>query len=60
MKDFKLVAAGQGLTTPEEELARINTALSALEDAFRPLVRAIPLETEPALTFACPPEEDRP
>jgi hypothetical protein len=57
MKDWKLVAAGHGLAIPGEELARVSTVLSALEDAFRPLAGTIPLETEPAVIFACPPEE---
>ena len=57
MKDFKLLAAGGGLDIPDEELARMSEALTALEDSFRPLVRTIPLETEPALTFTCGPQE---
>jgi len=57
MKDFRLVAAGYGLDIPEDELARISAVLDGLETAFRPLIKTIPLETEPAVTFACPPEE---
>jgi hypothetical protein len=60
MKDFKLLAAAHGLDVPEHDLARISDVLTGLEAAFRPLVAPIPLETEPALTFTCPPEEDRP
>lgn len=59
MKDFKLLAAGHGLTIPEDELERISLVLTGLETAFRPLVASIPLETEPAVAFACPPEEPR-
>ena len=59
MKDWKLVAAGQGLRIPEEELARMSAVLDGLEAAFRPLVKTIPPDTEPAVTFACPPEETR-
>ena len=47
------------LGIPEDELARITPSLDALEAAFRPLVQTIPLETEPALTFECPPEDPR-
>jgi hypothetical protein len=57
MKDFRLVAAGHGLQIPDEELARMSAVLAALEDAFRPLVGTIPFETEPAVTFTCPPEQ---
>ena len=60
MKDFRLLAAGHGLQTPEDELARMSAVLEGLEAAFRPLVEGIPLETEPAVTFLCPPEERRP
>jgi len=58
MKDWKLLAAGCGLDLPEEELARINAVMEALEAAFRPLACTIPMEVEPAVTFACPPEEN--
>jgi len=57
MKDFKLLAACCGLDIPEDELAPMSAVLMALEDAFRPLVSTIPLETEPALTFTCGPQE---
>jgi hypothetical protein len=57
MKDFKLLAAGHGLDIPEDDLARITAVLAGLETAFRPLVATIPLETEPALSFSCSPEE---
>jgi len=57
MTDWKLVAAGRGLDIPDEELARMSAVLMPLEESFRPLVRTIRLETEPAVTFTCAPLE---
>ena len=57
MKDWKLLAAGQGLTLTAEEAERIRAVMEELEKAFRPLAASIPLEVEPALAFSCPPEE---
>lgn len=37
------------LDIPAEDLDRAAAALEQMESAFRPLVRRIPLETEPAL-----------
>jgi hypothetical protein len=57
MKDWKQMAAAGGLDIPAEELARVAGALDGLEAAFRPLTRAIPEETEPAVTFRVGEEE---
>jgi hypothetical protein len=46
MKDWKLIAQGYGLNIPEQDLEALVLAMDRLEDAFRPLVAAIPLETE--------------
>ena len=53
MRDWKLVAAGYRLNIPAEDMERIEPVLDALEDAFRPLVQAIPPEIESAVTFSC-------
>jgi hypothetical protein len=59
MKNWKQMAESGGLEIPDIE--RIVPPLDALEAAFRPLVRAIPHDVEPALTFRAvaedPPEE---
>lgn len=57
MRDWSLIAAGLDLKIPAGELEKITPALSALEAAFRPLAASIPHDIEPAVTFACPPEE---
>ncbi|MCS6951941.1 MAG: hypothetical protein RMK57_00780 [Bryobacterales bacterium] len=56
-KDWRRIAEGMRLDVPEGDLERIAPVLDALEDAFRPLVPALPLETEPAVTFRCDDEE---
>jgi len=57
MRDWKLIAAGQGLNIPEGDLQKITQVLDGLEAAFRPLGASIPPEIEPAVTFSCPPQE---
>ena len=57
MKDWKQIAAAAGTEIPAEDLARVASALDALEAAFRPLARAIPEEVEPAVTFRADEEE---
>ena len=59
MTDWKTLAAGRGLSIPDQELERMSAVLAGLEAAFRPLVKTIPPETEPAPVFACAPEESR-
>jgi hypothetical protein len=49
MKQWKEIARGLGLNIPD--LERIVPALDGLESAFRPLVKTIPHDAEPALTF---------
>jgi hypothetical protein len=50
-KDWKNLARASGLTIPGSALERIGQTLEALETDFRPLVRALPAETEPAISF---------
>jgi len=59
MTDWKTLAAARGLAVPDAELERICAVLAGLETAFRPLVKTIPPETEPAPVFACAPEVSR-
>ncbi len=57
MQNWKLIAAASGFDIPEEELNRIVPVLDALEAAFRPLVKKIPVETEPAFVLSSGPGE---
>jgi len=57
MKDWKKIAKASGLTIPAAEADRIAPALDALETAFRPLVRTIGPEVDPAVMFQAS-EED--
>jgi len=49
MKQWKEIARGLGLNVPDFE--RIVPPLDGLEAAFRPLVKTIPHDAEPAVTF---------
>ncbi len=49
------MAEAAGLAIPDIE--RIAPALDGLEAAFRPLVKNIPHDVEPALIFRAAPEE---
>jgi len=53
MKNWKLVVPAREIDITEQELQRITSALDALEQAFRPLTKRIPLELEPAVIFRC-------
>ena len=48
MKDWQQIARASGM---EMDAAPITPALDALEAAFRPLVAAIPWDTDPAFVF---------
>ncbi len=52
MKHWKEAAKALESGIPDEQLDRIAPTLEALEAAFRPLVEAIPEDTEPAPGFA--------
>ncbi len=56
-KNWKMIAAGFDLDIPESDLKKIEPSLESLEKAFRPLLRSLPHETEPAVMFQCQPEE---
>lgn len=48
MKDWKAIARASGLEIPAEELDRIVSPLDALEEAFRPLMKHLSADLEPA------------
>jgi len=54
-KDWKKIARASGLAIPDAALERVAQSLDALEAEFRPLVRALPPETEPAIAFRVSP-----
>jgi hypothetical protein len=49
MKNWKQMAESAGFDIPDVD--RLTPALDALEAAFRPLVKTIPHDVEPALAF---------
>ena len=51
MKNWKEVAQARDLGIPPQELDRVVAPLETLEHAFRPLVRALSPEMEPAFEF---------
>jgi hypothetical protein len=59
MKNWKLIAEANQLRIPAPDLERITPALDALEVAFRPLVKTIPDDLEPAVSFCVFPESAR-
>ncbi|HLK63415.1 MAG TPA: hypothetical protein VKU19_08245 [Bryobacteraceae bacterium] len=48
MKDWKAIAKASGLGVPEDELDRVIGPLDTLEEAFRPLVKQLTVDVEPA------------
>jgi hypothetical protein len=50
-KDWKKIAHANGLAIPDAALEPIARTLDALAADFRPLARALPPETEPAIAF---------
>jgi len=55
MKNWKVMAEAAGLDIPDMD--RITAALDGLEASFRPLVKNIPHDVEPALSFRAAAEE---
>jgi hypothetical protein len=51
MTDWKSLAKARRLNIPEADIEKIASALDKLEEAFRPLAAAVPLEVEPAISF---------
>lgn len=52
MKNWKVIASGNGLNLTDEQIAKITPPLDALEAAFRPMVSQIPHEIEPSITLS--------
>jgi hypothetical protein len=56
MKDWSLTAKAAGLDIPAKDIARIVQPLNGLDEVFRPLVRSLTPEMEPAVLFRADPE----
>jgi hypothetical protein len=48
VKNWKAIAEASGLELPARDVDRITQPLESLEEAFRPLVRNLSPEVEPA------------
>ncbi len=51
MKDWKAIAKAGGFEIPPAEVDRMVDSLSTLEAAFRPLVKDLPVDLEPATVY---------
>jgi len=51
MKDWAAIARANGIEISARELERIAIPLAALEEAFRPMVKGLSPEIEPAFGF---------
>jgi hypothetical protein len=51
MKNWKSLAEAGGLDIPPADVDRIVEPLNALEKAFRPLVKDLPADLEPAFQY---------
>lgn len=58
MRNWKKIAEVEGFEIPEAELERMIPVLDGLETAFRPLVKGIPHDVEPAVRFEAAPDEE--
>jgi hypothetical protein len=58
MKDWKTLADAADLDIPAPDVDRIHGPLSALEAAFRPLVKDLTHEIEPAISFSQPEDNE--
>lgn len=56
-KDWKKIAKASGLSIPDASLDRIAQTLDSLEADLRPLLRAVPAETDPAPIFRAAAED---
>jgi hypothetical protein len=57
MKDWVSIAKANGLDIPAKDVAKIAPALDGLEEVFRPLVKSLTPEMEPAAIFRAEPEQ---
>jgi hypothetical protein len=53
MPDWKMLAAARDLKLTDDEVARISGPLDGLEASWRPLLKRIPFEKEPAVIMQC-------
>ena len=51
MKDWNSIAKAAGLDIPAKDVSKIAQPLTALEEVFRPLVKNLTPEMEPAAIF---------
>lgn len=51
MRDWKSIAKASGLALTEKDIDALAPPLEALEEVFRPLVRDLSPDMEPALEF---------
>ncbi len=51
MKDWLAIAKAQNLDIPEGDLEKITAPLDGLERAFRPLLKMLAPEAQPAAIF---------
>ena len=51
MKDWKAIAQASGFEIPPAEIDRIADPLNTLEAAFRPLVKDLRFDIEPATVY---------
>ena len=58
MMDWQKIAQARGINLPDPEMARIAEVLDRLDTVLAPLMREVPLETEPATVFRAAPEEE--
>lgn len=52
MKDWKKIASGSHPAIPADQLEKIVPVLEQLEASFRPMIRTIRHEVEPAITLS--------
>jgi hypothetical protein len=57
MKDWTAISKAAGLDIPAKDVARISQPLNSLEEVFRPLVKSLTPETEPAVSFRADKEQ---
>jgi hypothetical protein len=58
VKDYRTIAAASGILASEPELERIATTLDKLEEAFRPLMRDLSPDLDPASGFSAEEEAE--
>jgi hypothetical protein len=51
MKDWKGIAKARDLDIPLDQVDRIAEPLNALEASFRPLVKGLSVDIEPAIVY---------